>query len=162
MKTASGSTTPNSTTLASNASYRPTSMPPPVPRIEPVSTSGVNKEELILLIQDLQNELATMVRTYSGDKERLKSAIITNEDYQTSQMNKSSTLGTFFCYFFAFFFTYSYFFRRCRFWNSTNCFIKANFKSSSETKRYVAWKIAKNIPRGWYYWYTSGEYFTNF
>jgi len=86
-------TTPNSTTLASNASYRPTSMPPPVPRIEPVSTSGVNKEELILLIQDLQNELATMVRTYSGDKERLKSAIITNEDYQTSQMNKSSTLG---------------------------------------------------------------------
>ena len=144
MKTASGSTTPNSTTLASNASYRPTSMPPPVPRIEPVSTSGVNKEELILLIQDLQNELATMVRTYSGDKERLKSAIITNEDYQTSQMNKSSTLGTFFVidffffFFFFFFFTYSYFFRRCRFWNSTNCFIKTNFKSSSETKRYVA------------------------
>ena len=75
-------------------------MPPPVPRIEPVSTSGVNKEELILLIQDLQNELATMVRTYSGDKERLKSAIITHEDYQTSQMNKSSTLGTFFVIFF--------------------------------------------------------------
>ena len=75
-------------------------MPPPVPRIEPVSTSGVNKEELILLIQDLQNELATMVRTYSGDKERLKSAIITHEDYQTSQMNKSSTLGTFFNFFF--------------------------------------------------------------
>ena len=91
---ASGSTTPNSTTLASNASCRPTSMPPPVPRIESVSTTGVNKEELILLIQDLQNELATMVRTYSGDKERLKSAIISNEDYQTSQMNKSSTLGT--------------------------------------------------------------------
>ena len=75
-------------------------MPPPVPRIEPVSTSGVNKEELILLIQDLQNELATMVRTYSGDKERLKSAIITHEDYQNSQMNKSSTLGTFFNFFF--------------------------------------------------------------
>ena len=90
---ASGSTTPNSTTLASNASFRPTSMPPPVPRIDTVTTSGVNKEELILLIQDLQNELATMVRTYSGDKERLKSAIITYEDHQTSQMNKSSTLG---------------------------------------------------------------------
>ena len=115
-------------------------MPPPVPRIEPVSTSGVNKEELILLIQDLQNELATMVRTYSGDKERLKSAIITHEDYQNSQMNKSSTLGTYFnisFYFFAFFYLFL-FFRRCRFWNSTNCFIKTNFKSSSETKRYVA------------------------
>ena len=109
MKTASGSTTPNSTTLASNASYRPTSMPPPVPRIEPVSTSVVNKEELILLIQDLQNELATMVRTYSGDKERLKSAIITHEDYQTSQMNKSSTLGTFLLFFFFCFFLIIFF-----------------------------------------------------
>ena len=47
------------------------------------------KEELIVIIQDLQSDLASLVRNYTGDKESLKNAIALNED----QNFKTNTLG---------------------------------------------------------------------
>jgi hypothetical protein len=60
-----------------------------------VGISAASKEELITLAQDLQSELASMVRNYSGDRDRLKAAIIQNEEQQSifQAANKTSTMG---------------------------------------------------------------------
>ena len=54
-----------------------------------MNISLATKEELIIIIQDLQSDLASLVRNYTGDKERLKNAITLQED----QGFKSNTLG---------------------------------------------------------------------
>ena len=55
-----------------------------------MNISLATKEELIVIIQDLQSDLASLVRNYTGDKERLKNAITLQED---NQGFKSNTLS---------------------------------------------------------------------
>ena len=56
-----------------------------------MNISLATKEELIVIIQDLQSDLASLVRSYSGDKERLKNAISMQEDL--TNQNSRNTLG---------------------------------------------------------------------
>ena len=54
---------------------RPISMP-----VSKTDTMAVHKDELIQLIEELKNECSVMIRTFSGDKDRLKNAIINAEE----------------------------------------------------------------------------------
>ena len=56
-----------------------------------MNISLATKEELIVIIQDLQSDLAALVRSYSGDKERLKNAISMQDDL--TNQNSRNTLG---------------------------------------------------------------------
>lgn len=76
--------------LASTLSVtRPVSMPADA---KSLNFSLVTREELVTIVQDLQHELATLVRTYTGDKEKLKALIVQQEE-QAQFMNKTSTLS---------------------------------------------------------------------
>ena len=48
--------------------------------VSKTDTMAVHKDELIQLIEELKNECSVMIRTFSGDKDRLKNAIINAEE----------------------------------------------------------------------------------
>ena len=54
---------------------RPVSLP-----VSKTDTMAVHKDELIQLIEELKNECSVMIRTFTGDKDRLKHAIINAEE----------------------------------------------------------------------------------
>ena len=80
--------------LASTVGSLSNSNPSLNSRPSSINFSLQTKEELIHLVQELQSELTSLVRNYTGDKERLRISIQNLEDQNSIfGSNKNSTLG---------------------------------------------------------------------